>query len=85
MEETKITEQTENIKEQNLKGNPPLDQLKPGQLRIIKRNGKVVLFDVSKIEVAITKAFLAVHSSAAAASWRTSWVVCIPYVCYIYI
>ena len=68
MEETKITEQTENIKEQNLKGNPPLDQLKPGQLRIIKRNGKVVLFDVSKIEVAITKAFLAVHSSAAAAS-----------------
>ena len=68
MEETKITEQTENIKEQNLKENPPLDQLKPGQLRIIKRNGKVVLFDVSKIEVAITKAFLAVHSSAAAAS-----------------
>jgi len=68
VEETKITEQTENIKEQNLKGNPPLDQLKPGQLRIIKRNGKVVLFDVSKIEVAITKAFLAVHSSAAAAS-----------------
>ena len=68
MEETKITEQIENIKEQNLKGNPPLDQLKPGQLRIIKRNGKVVLFDVSKIEVAITKAFLAVHSSAAAAS-----------------
>ena len=68
MEETKITEQTEDIKEQNLKGNPPLDQLKPGQLRIIKRNGKVVLFDVSKIEVAITKAFLAVHSSAAAAS-----------------
>jgi len=68
VEETKITEQIENIKEQNLKGNPPLDQLKPGQLRIIKRNGKVVLFDVSKIEVAITKAFLAVHSSAAAAS-----------------
>ena len=67
MEETKIIEQTE-IKEQNLKGNPLVDQLKPGQLRIIKRNGKVVLFDVSKIEVAITKAFLAVHSSAAAAS-----------------
>ena len=40
----------------------------PGQLRIIKRNGSVVDFDVSKIEIAITKAFLAVHTSAAAAS-----------------
>ena len=40
----------------------------PGQLRIIKRNGSVVDFDGSKIEIAITKAFLAVHTSAAAAS-----------------
>ena len=40
----------------------------PGQLRIIKRNGSVVDFDGSKIEIAITKAFLAVHTSASAAS-----------------
>ena len=39
MEETKIIEQTE-IKEQNLKGNPLEDQLKPGQLRIIKEMEK---------------------------------------------
>ena len=54
MEETKATEQTENIKEAKISESIPLDELKPGQLRIIKRNGKVVLFDVSKIEVAIT-------------------------------
>ena len=68
MEETKVTEQTESIKEAKISESIPLDELKPGQLRIIKRNGKVVLFDVSKIEVAITKAFLAVYSSTAAAS-----------------
>ena len=68
MEETKATEQTEIIKEAKITESIPLDDLKPGQLRIIKRNGKVVLFDVSKIEVAITKAFLAVYSSTAAAS-----------------
>ena len=68
MEETKATEQTESIKEAKISESIPLDELKPGQLRIIKRNGKVVLFDVSKIEVAITKAFLAVYSSTAAAS-----------------
>ena len=42
--------------------------IEPGILRVIKRNGSVVNFDKSKIEVAITKAFLAVHTSAAAAS-----------------
>ena len=42
--------------------------IEPGKLRVIKRNGSVVNFDSSKIDVAITKAFLAVHTSAAAAS-----------------
>ena len=42
--------------------------IEPGKLRVIKRNGSVVNFDLSKIDVAITKAFLAVHTSAAAAS-----------------
>ena len=46
----------------------PSSIIEPGILRVIKRNGSVVNFDRSKIEVAITKAFLAIHTSAAAAS-----------------
>ncbi|MEM8560699.1 MAG: ribonucleoside-diphosphate reductase subunit alpha [Pseudomonadota bacterium] len=42
----------------------------PGQLRVIKRNGTVVPFEMSKISVAITKAFLAVEGGTAAASSR---------------
>ncbi len=42
----------------------------PGQLRVIKRNGTVVPYEDSKISVAITKAFLAVEGSTAAASAR---------------
>lgn len=42
----------------------------PGQLRVIKRNGTVVPFELSKISVAITKAFLAVEGGTAAASSR---------------
>ncbi len=42
----------------------------PGQIRVIKRNGTVVTYDVSKISVAITKAFLAVEGGTAAASNR---------------
>ena len=42
----------------------------PGQLRVIKRNGKVVPYDDTKIKVAMTKAFLAVEGGNAAASSR---------------
>lgn len=42
----------------------------PGQIRVIKRNGKVTVFDPSKISVAMTKAFLAVEGGNAAASTR---------------
>ena len=42
----------------------------PGQVRVIKRNGTVVVYDDSKIAVAITKAFLAVEGGTAAASTR---------------
>ncbi|MHB9021537.1 MAG: ribonucleoside-diphosphate reductase subunit alpha [Halothiobacillus sp.] len=42
----------------------------PGQLRIIRRNGKVTGFDESKIKVAMTKAFLAVEGGGAAVSMR---------------
>ncbi len=40
----------------------------PGGLKVIRRNGKVTAFDPSKIAIAITKGFLAVEGSAAAAS-----------------
>jgi ribonucleoside-diphosphate reductase alpha chain len=42
----------------------------PGEVRVIRRNGKVTTFDASKINVAITKAFLAVEGNMAAASRR---------------
>jgi ribonucleoside-diphosphate reductase alpha chain len=42
----------------------------PGQLRVIKRNGKISHFDPEKIAVAMTKAFLAVEGGNAAASSR---------------
>ena len=42
----------------------------PGILKIIKRNGNIVVFDASKIQVAITKAYIAVEGSNAVASNR---------------
>lgn len=42
----------------------------PGQIRVIKRNGTVVPYTSGKINVAITKAFLAVEGGTAAASSR---------------
>jgi len=58
----------EEKKQESVQSEPKKSMVSPGQLRIIKRNGSVVDFDGSKIEIAITKAFLAVHTSAAAAS-----------------
>lgn len=40
------------------------------QYEVIRRNGKLTRFDVSKISVAVTKAFLAVEGGQAAASTR---------------
>ncbi len=42
----------------------------PGKIRVIKRNAKIVSFEIDKIKVAITKAFLAIESGNAAASDR---------------
>ena len=64
-----ITERNQQKTMENLGSQPPKKEIiEPGKLRVIKRNGSVVNFDSSKIEIAITKAFLAVHTSAAAAS-----------------
>ena len=42
----------------------------PGKYRVMRRNGKVTSFDLSKIIVAMTKAFLSLEGSSAAASTR---------------
>jgi len=47
----------------------------PGQFRVIRRNGKVTAFDVEKISIAMTKAFLAVEGGNAAASNRIHEIV----------
>ena len=68
MENIRETQQTEKVKpeEQETKN----ITIKPGQIRVIKRNGSVVPYDQEKISIAITKAFLAVEGGAAAASTR---------------
>ena len=42
----------------------------PGEIHVIRRNGKVTAFDANKISVAITKSFLAIEGGNAAASDR---------------
>ncbi|MCZ6887140.1 MAG: ribonucleoside-diphosphate reductase subunit alpha [Gammaproteobacteria bacterium] len=49
---------------------PSVAATAPGQLKVIKRNGTVVPYADVKIEVAMTKAFLAVEGGTAAASSR---------------
>ena len=49
---------------------PSLVATAPGTLRVIKRNGAVVPYTDDKIQVALTKAFLAVEGGTAAASPR---------------
>ncbi len=51
-------------------GNPEFNANKPGEYRVIRRNGKITGFDHAKIKVAMTKAFLAVEGGNAAASTR---------------
>lgn len=55
--------------------NSTISATAPGKLRVIKRNGTVVPFDESKVEVAMTKAFLAVEGGVAAASRRVHDIV----------
>jgi ribonucleoside-diphosphate reductase alpha chain len=42
----------------------------PGKFRVVRRNGSLASFDIDKISVAMTKAFLAVEGMQAAASSR---------------
>ncbi len=45
-----------------------IEQIQPGEINVIRRNGAVVPYDNSKIAIAITKAFNAVTGKQAAAS-----------------
>ena len=65
LREIKQEEKPEKIEQET---KPPV--IRPGQMRVIKRNGSVVPYDEEKISIAITKAFLAVEGGAAAASTR---------------
>ena len=47
-----------------------LDVYRPGEYKVIRRNGKVTSFTAAKISVAVTKAFLDVEGGTAAASTR---------------
>ncbi len=52
-----------------------LSELVPAEFRVVRRNNKITSFDATKIEVAMTKAFLAVEGGSAAASARIHDVV----------
>ena len=47
-----------------------LSLVAPGNYRVVRRNGSIASFDIDKISVAMTKAFLAVEGNQAAASSR---------------
>lgn len=69
------TEKSELKPKKNAAPNPQTSESEllsttPGEIKVIKRNGKMVSYDDSKIKVAITKTFLAVEGGSAAASNR---------------
>ena len=51
-------------------GTAEISATAPGGMRLIRRNGKVTAFEPTKINIAMTKAFLAVEGGSAAASSR---------------
>lgn len=55
--------------------NLKFNSLAPGQLRVIRRNGKVVPYHADKIAIAMTKAFLAIEGEHAPSSNRIHDVV----------
>ena len=64
------TTPNEPVTSQHVASKTDLSVTAPGQIRVIKRNGTVVPYEVDKINIAITKAFLAVEGGLAAASSR---------------
>ena len=68
--ETEISSSSQQVAIDTLSAAAEISVTTPGQLRVIRRNGKVTNFDPTKIAVAMTKAFLAVEGNSAAASRR---------------
>ena len=68
-EELQNTHLKESVDPQIKPDNASLSPI-PGKYRVMRRNGKVTSFDLDKISVAMTKAFLSVEGSSAAASTR---------------
>jgi ribonucleoside-diphosphate reductase alpha chain len=69
--ESSITETTPQLTiPEPTTASPDIQAVAPGEVRVIRRNGKVTAFDANKISVAITKAFLAIEGGNAAASTR---------------
>jgi len=70
---------TENITPENSNlikpANFEVGKTAPGNIQVIRRNGASTPFDVNKITIAMTKAFLAVEGSSAAESSRIKEVV----------
>ncbi len=53
----------------------PLDTVQPGQLRVMKRDGRVVKYDVSRVAIAMKKAFLAIEGKSVQNSSRVQEIV----------
>ncbi len=70
MSETLNPERTKTVKNMPYTHQHEINAMAPGILKTIKRNGKVVNYDESKIKIAITKAFIAEEGGNAAASDR---------------
>ncbi len=60
----------ENAINETMQRTSPTEQQESAVYKVVRRNGKVTPFDRSKIEVALTKAFLGVEGGVAAASSR---------------
>jgi ribonucleoside-diphosphate reductase alpha chain len=68
---TEILEQRRTTASQSTHAtNSDLSANAPGQLKVIRRNGSVTVFDANKISIAMTKAFLAVEGDNASGSPR---------------
>ncbi|HET7313118.1 ribonucleoside-diphosphate reductase subunit alpha [Salinisphaera sp.] len=71
MEQAEISERSESRGRQGEASfGAAIEATKPGAYKVIRRNGKVTPFDASKIELAVTKAFIDVEGQQGAASSR---------------
>ncbi|MBW5802784.1 ribonucleoside-diphosphate reductase subunit alpha [Coxiella endosymbiont of Ornithodoros amblus] len=72
--ETNIKENRSTLGGGNSEGNL-IEIIQPGQLRVIKRDGRIVKYDANRITIAMKKAFLAVEGETAAESGRVQEIV----------